>query len=97
MSNWAASGAMWSKSSGLIVIPGNNAERHNVEPWRTYPPNPMYTAYYYHPLGTAIHLHRIPLSPESLSDTLDPFYTGPRTRGNGLSDPCACIPLTTYM
>ncbi|OAD52444.1 Photoreceptor-specific nuclear receptor [Eufriesea mexicana] len=40
MSNWPASGAMWSKSSGLIVIPGNNAERHNVEPWRTYPPNP---------------------------------------------------------
>ena len=40
MSNWPASGAMWSESSGLIVIPGNNAERHNVEPWRTYPPNP---------------------------------------------------------
>lgn len=45
MSNWPASGAMWSKSSGLIVIPGNNAERHNVEPWRTYPPNPMSCVY----------------------------------------------------
>lgn len=56
----------------------------------------LYTAYYYHPLGTAIHLHRIPLNSESLSDTLDPFYTR-ATHGSRWITVCVCIPVAMYV
>lgn len=98
MSNCSARGAMWSESSGLIVIPGNNAERHNVEPWRTYPPNPPPCVYDVL-LPSPGNGHPSPSDPSQLGIAV--WYARSVLHGATYEPTecrlvCACIPLTTY-